>query len=501
MSKGLLCLCRGHCPNNEANGTCTAREGSYCFALIEQVTNDNGTYEDELSYGCLPPEESGLMQCQGHLSDHDAHKNISCCNEQDFCNALLKPTYTLKRYSSTSDFNFDYNLVLAISVCFVILIAVVSFIFIFKFAKKYLRKLANSRLSAMIEEADTNYSGKFLIVKSSPSKPIDHSLTSGSGSGLPKLVQRTIANQLEMIQIINKGRYGQVWKGKWRDETIAVKVYNNEEYALWQREDEIYQRLGHENVVGFIASDIREPVGCKQLCLIMNYYKNGSLFDYLHQVTQTESTMIDLMYSATCGLCYLHTELFGKQGKPAIAHRDIKSSNIMVANDGRTCLIGDFSLAARYRSDSREIDMPTGDILGTIRYMAPEILENSDHWSVATFDAFKQADVYSFALVLWEILSQFKLNKYKKPFEDIVSDNPGWEEMRVKVSVEQQRPVIDKKWTRSSNLQPIIKIIIDSWHHLPGARLPILRIKKDLKKIGSNIKSDSLKEIHLQVNF
>lgn len=50
--------------------------------------------------------------------------------------------------------------------------------------------------------------------------------------------------------------------------------------------------------------------------------------------------MIRFALSAASGLTYLHTEIVGKQGKPAIAHRDIKSRNILVKRD-RTCCIGD----------------------------------------------------------------------------------------------------------------------------------------------------------------
>ena len=35
--------------------------------------------------------------------------------------------------------------------------------------------------------------------------------SSGSGSGLPLLVQRTIAKQIHMVNSVGKGRYGEVW--------------------------------------------------------------------------------------------------------------------------------------------------------------------------------------------------------------------------------------------------------------------------------------------------
>lgn len=60
---GLTCFCQGHCPNDSYNGTCEARPLSQCFAAVEEVYNpDSGIYEPEYTYGCLPPEEKGLMQ-------------------------------------------------------------------------------------------------------------------------------------------------------------------------------------------------------------------------------------------------------------------------------------------------------------------------------------------------------------------------------------------------------------------------------------------------------
>ena len=49
--------------------------------------------------------------------------------------------------------------------------------------------------------------------------------SSGSGSGLPLLVQRTIAKQIHMVESVGKGRYGEVWLARWRGERVAVKVF------------------------------------------------------------------------------------------------------------------------------------------------------------------------------------------------------------------------------------------------------------------------------------
>ena len=76
-------------------------------------------------------------------------------------------------------------------------------------------------------------------------------------TGLPLLIQRTIARQITLQEIIGKGRFGEVWRGKWRGESVAVKIFSSREERSWFRETEIYQTvlLRHENILGFIASD------------------------------------------------------------------------------------------------------------------------------------------------------------------------------------------------------------------------------------------------------
>lgn len=71
------------------------------------------------------------------------------------------------------------------------------------------------------------------------------------------LVQRTIARTIILQESIGKGRFGEVWRGKWRGEEVAVKIFSSREERSWFREAEIYQTvmLRHENILGFIAAD------------------------------------------------------------------------------------------------------------------------------------------------------------------------------------------------------------------------------------------------------
>ena len=87
-------------------------------------------------------------------------------------------------------------------------------------------------------------------------------MTSGSGSGLPFLVQRTLAKQIALRECIGKGRYGEVWRGIWHGESIAVKIFFSRDEASWLRETEIYSTT--------LLRSVRGTVGCTQIHHLVN---------------------------------------------------------------------------------------------------------------------------------------------------------------------------------------------------------------------------------------
>lgn len=215
--------------------------------------------------------------------------------------------------------------------------------------------------------------------------------TSGSGSaGLPLLVQRSIARQVQLERVIGNGRFGQVWKGQWRDENVAVKIFSSREECSWEREAEIYQTsmLRHDNILGFIAADNKDNGTWTQLWLVTDYHEYGSLYDYLNLNSVSPETMVKMAYTIATGLVHLHMDIVGTNvyrdgkahcveckesaGKPGIAHRDLKSKNILVKSN-LTCCIGDLGLAVRQNPKMDKIDLRSTHRVGTKRYMAPEV--------------------------------------------------------------------------------------------------------------------------------
>jgi len=62
------------------------------------------------------------------------------------------------------------------------------------------------------------------------------------------------------VQSIGKGRYGEVFLGKWQSQYVAVKIFSTVDEQSWKREGTIYRTcmLNNENILRFIAMDNRD---------------------------------------------------------------------------------------------------------------------------------------------------------------------------------------------------------------------------------------------------
>lgn len=466
----LKCYCSGHCPDDAVNNTCITN--GHCFAIIEE--DEQG--ETTLASGCMKYEGSDF-QCKDSPKAQ-LRRTIECCRT-NLCNQYLQPTLPPVVIGPFLDGSIRWLVVLiSMAICIIAMI-----IFSSCFCYKHYCKSISSRRRY---NRDLEQDEAFIPVGESLKDLIDQSQSSGSGSGLPLLVQRTIAKQIQMVRQVGKGRYGEVWMGKWRGEKVAVKVFFTTEEASWFRETEIYQTvlMRHENILGFIAADIKGTGSWTQLYLITDYHEHGSLYDFLKCTTLDTRALLKLAYSAACGLCHLHTEIYGTQGKPAIAHRDLKSKNILIKKNG-SCCIADLGLAVKFNSDTNEVDVPLNTRVGTRRYMAPEVLDeslNKNH-----FQPYIMADIYSFGLIIWEMarrcITGGIVEEYQLPYYNMVPGDPSYEDMREVVCVKRLRPIVSNRWNSDECLRAVLKLMSECWAHNPASRLTALRIKKTLAKM------------------
>lgn len=423
-----------------------------------------------------------FFQCKGSLVPHLEGKAIECCRDYDNCNKDLKPTLEVRTTTEAPSIlnqpdGIHYLILLiSITVCLILSVILISVIFY-----RYKKKASSPRKPYYYRDYSEKYRNGTLA------NLIDQS--SGSGSGLPILVQRTISRQIQMIRPVGKGRYGEVWLAKWRDQKVAVKVFFTTEEQSWFRETEIYQTvlMRHDNILGFIAADIKGTGSWTQMLLITDYHEYGSLYDYLQNHVLDPNSLLIMAISIVSGLSHLHTEIYGTQGKPAIAHRDIKSKNILVKRNGE-CAIADFGLAVKYVSDTNTTDIPPNERSGTRRYMAPEILNKSIN--IQNFEVHKMADMYSFALVLWEMCRRCitgdkitKADEYVASYYDVVPSDPSFDDMVDVVCIKKIRPQIPLRWESDDVLQTLSKVMQECWHHNPSVRLTSLRVKKTLSKL------------------
>ncbi|KAA8582018.1 hypothetical protein FQN60_008758 [Etheostoma spectabile] len=458
----LACLCD--------SPTClqaTQCHGTRCFSSVKVGKGGSGVVFER---GCLEGLEKISLICSTAPSFHHA---IFCCS-QDMCNGNTTRSSLMSLLPTAPEGEpVGYRVgTLALFVLGpVVVLALLSAVSVLA-----CRRLHHGRLQRL-QEFDTEQGAIDGLITSNVgdstlAELLDHPCTSGSGSGLPFLVQRTVARQISLMECVGKGRYGEVWRGQWQGENVAVKIFSSRDERSWFRETEIYNTvlLRHENILGFMASDMTSRNSSTQLWLITHYHENGSLYDYLQRVAVETSEGLAMAASIACGLVHLHTEIFGTEGKPAIAHRDLKSKNILVTKELRCC-IADLGLAVTHSQADNLLDVGNNPKVGTKRYMAPEVLDETIQ--IDCFDAYKRVDIWAFGLVLWEIARRTYSNgiveEYKPPFYDQVPNDPSFEDMR-KVT-----------------LSALVKLMKECWYQNPSARLTALRIKKTLDKIHSSL--------------
>ena len=220
----------------------------------------------------------------------------------------------------------------------------------------------------------------------------------------------------ELGKVLGKGGMGLVYLAKEKNsgQEVAYKVLlrkeNCTEPALQAarrlRDEAQAARVNHENLIKLIAAGESKEHGP---FIVYEYIKGGTLRQGLSQKgpLQADAFMEKLAIPILSALATLH--------QAGVIHRDIKSENVFVCEDGKY-ILGDLGLAY---FEGREAKTKTGLIVGTPGYIAPELII---HGGGPPQPA---SDVYSLAVLFVEALTGKRPFAASTPQKEVLNQLKG----------------------------------------------------------------------------
>ncbi|XP_065880826.1 serine/threonine-protein kinase STY46-like isoform X2 [Euphorbia lathyris] len=259
-------------------------------------------------------------------------------------------------------------------------------------------------------------------------------------------------NLLTYESKIASGSYGDLYKGTFCSQDVVIKLLRTEHLndkmrREFAQEVFIMRKIRHKNVVKFIGACTRPP----NVCIVTEFMCGGSMFDFLRKQKQVFNlqSLLRVAIDVAKGMNYLHEN--------NIIHRDLKAANLLMDENG-VVKVADFGVA-RVQDQSGVMTAETG----TYRWMAPEVIEHKP------YD--RKVDVFSFGIVLWELLTG------QLPYEHLTP-------LQAAVGVVQQglRPPIPE------HTHPkILELLERCWQHDPTLRPEFSEILKVLQKLAKMV--------------
>ncbi|KAH8509046.1 hypothetical protein Peur_050890 [Populus x canadensis] len=191
---------------------------------------------------------------------------------------------------------------------------------------------------------------------------------------------------LKIGERIASGSCGDLYRGVYFGEDVAIKILRSEQLNGTQEEEfaqevTILREVQHRNVVRFVGACTKFP----HLCIVTEFMHGGSLYDYLHKNHNVLKLpqLLKFAIDVCKGMEYLHQN--------NIIHRDLKTANLLMDTQN-VVKVADFGVA-RFQNQGGVMTAETG----TYRWMAPEVINHQP------YD--QKADIFSFAIVLWELVT------------------------------------------------------------------------------------------------
>ena len=235
----------------------------------------------------------------------------------------------------------------------------------------------------------------------------------GKLSSLEQILEETQAliirsEDIEILELINKGSSCLVYKAVWKNSEVAIKQFTTEysesekKMKKFAKELQVLIQVDHPNLLKLMGICIDRP----NLSLITELVPNFTLFYAIHKNKEHKLTMTERFSIAVqlCrGVAYLHNN------KPPIIHRDLKPENCLLDHN-LNVKIADFGLARFASSFAQGEQSMTTICIGTTRFMAPELFDNSTCDTIGI-----EVDIWAIGCLIIEVFSN------KRPWHYISS--------------------------------------------------------------------------------
>ncbi|MDO5065067.1 MAG: protein kinase, partial [Actinomyces bowdenii] len=204
------------------------------------------------------------------------------------------------------------------------------------------------------------------------------------------LIGRLIDSRYEIVDRVARGGMATVYRANDRrlDRQVALKLMHAhladspDFVSRFRREARAAARLSNPGVVAVYDQGSLEGVAY----LVMEYVEGPTLRDLIASGP--------LSVKEALGLVAQVLRPLGAAHRAGLVHRDIKPENVLLPSDGSVAKVADFGLA---RAVTEVAQTTTGNVLGTVAYLAPELITSGASTS--------RADVFSTGIVLYELLT------------------------------------------------------------------------------------------------
>ena len=208
---------------------------------------------------------------------------------------------------------------------------------------------------------------------------------------MPGLEGKTL-DRYELHKLVGRGGMADVYEGydPHMDREVAIKVFKREDEEMLRRfirEAHLMATFRNEHLVVVYDSGESQVGDVTWYYIVMPYMAGGTLRTRIRRSPLSLEEACQALKDIASALDYIH-----RQG---IIHRDIKSSNVLLDAEGR-CYLADFGIA-RTATDVTQLTA-TGNVLGTVDYVAPELFEPDHRADV-------RSDLYSLGVLLFEMVT------------------------------------------------------------------------------------------------